>query len=221
MSIVVQTLSEQIFSLVRDRIISGRIPVDAAIRQDALAAELGVSKIPLREALARLEQEGLLISQANRGFFVRPLNADEVEEVYALRLKLEPDAVGEAAKVATDADRKAARAALDELDVAVSGDKTQVGRLNRAFHMALIRPLHRQVTIQIIERLNIICERYVGKHLEPAGRDDRAHNEHSALLELWSAGKSHEVSALMRQHIAMTLDDLRKQFEMEKTAKSA
>ncbi|MCR6660406.1 MAG: GntR family transcriptional regulator [Asticcacaulis sp.] len=221
MSIVVQTLSEQIFSLVRDRIISGRIPVDTAIRQDALAAELGVSKIPLREALARLEQEGLLISQANRGFFVRPLNADEVEEVYALRLKLEPDAVGEAAKVATDTDRKAARAALDELDVAVSGDKTRVGRLNRAFHMALIRPLHRQVTIQIIERLNIICERYVGKHLEPAGRDDRAHNEHSALLELWSAGKSDEVSALMRQHIAMTLDDLRKQFETEKTAKSA
>lgn len=221
MSIVVQTLSEQIFSLVRDRIISGKIPVDTAIRQDALAAELGVSKIPLREALARLEQEGLLVSQANRGFFVRPLNADEVEEVYALRLKLEPDAVGEAAKLATDADRRAARAALDELDVAVSSDKTQVGKLNRAFHMTLVRPLHRQVTLQIIERLNIICERYVGKHLEPAGRDDRAHNEHSALLALWSAGKSEEASALMRQHIAMTLEDLHKQFEAEKAAKSA
>ena len=218
MSIVVQTLSEQIFSLVRDRVISGKIPVDAAIRQDALAAELGVSKIPLREALARLEQEGLLVSQANRGFFVRPLNADEVEEVYALRLKLEPDAVSEAAKVATDADRKAARDALDALDIAASGDKTQVGKLNRAFHMSLIRPLHRQVTIQIIERLNIISERYVGKHLEPAGRDDRAHNEHLALLELWSAGKSEEVYTLMRQHIAMTLDDLRKQFETEKAA---
>jgi DNA-binding GntR family transcriptional regulator len=221
MSIVVQTLSEQIFSLVRDRIISGRIPVDAAIRQDALAAELGVSKIPLREALARLEQEGLLVSQANRGFFVRPLDADEVEEVYALRLKLEPDAVGDAAKIATDADRKAAREALDALDIAANTDKTQVGKLNRAFHMSLVRPLHRQVTLQIIERLNIICERYVGKHLEPAGRDDRAHNEHLALLDLWSAGKSEEASALMHQHIAMTLDDLRKQFETEKTAKRA
>jgi len=221
MSIVVQTLSEQIFSLVRDRIISGRIPVDAAIRQDALAAELGVSKIPLREALARLEQEGLLVSQANRGFFVRPLNADEVEEVYALRLKLEPDAVGDAAKIATEADRKAAREALDALDIAANTDKTQVGKLNRAFHMSLVRPLHRQVTLQIIERLNIICERYVGKHLEPAGRDDRAHNEHLALLDLWSAGKSEEASALMHQHIAMTLDDLRKQFETEKTAKRA
>jgi DNA-binding GntR family transcriptional regulator len=216
MTLVVQTLSEQIFSLVRDRIISGKIPSDAAIRQDALAAELGVSKIPLREALARLEQDGLLLSQANRGFFVRPLNADEVEEVYALRLKLEPDAVAEAAKVATEADKCAARLALDALDIAASGDKTQVGKLNRAFHMSLVRPLHRQVTIQIVERLNIISERYVGKHLEPAGRDDRAHNEHLALLELWSAGKSDEVSALMRSHIAMTLDDLRKQFHNEK-----
>jgi len=221
MTIVVQTLSEQIFSLVRDRIISGKLPTDTAIRQDALAAELGVSKIPLREALARLEQEGLLLSHANRGFFVRPLTGDEVEEVYALRLKLEPDAVGEAAKLATDVDRKAARAALDALDVAANTDKTQVGRLNRAFHMTLVRPLHRQVTLQIIERLNIICERYVGKHLEPAGRDDRAHNEHMALFELWSSGKADEVSALMRQHIAMTLDDLRKQFETEKTAASA
>jgi len=221
MTIVVQTLSEQIFSLVRDRIISGRLPTDTAIRQDALAAELGVSKIPLREALARLEQEGLLLSHANRGFFVRPLNADEVEEVYALRLKLEPDAVGEAAKMATEADKKAARAALDALDIAANTDKTQVGRLNRAFHMSLVYPLHRQVTLQIIERLNIICERYVGKHLEPAGRDDRAHNEHMALFELWSTGKSEEAANLMRRHIAMTLEDLRTQFETEKTAASA
>jgi DNA-binding GntR family transcriptional regulator len=87
--------------------------------------------------------------------------------------------------------------------------------------MSLVNPLHRQVTLQIIERLNIISERYVGKHLEPAGRDDRAHNEHMALFELWSTGKSEEASTLMRQHIAMTLDDLRNQFETEKTAASA
>jgi DNA-binding GntR family transcriptional regulator len=216
MAIVVQTLSEQIFSLVRDRIISGKFPVDVAIRQDALAAELGVSKIPLREALARLEQDGLLLSQANRGFFVRPLNADEVDEVYALRLKIEPEAVGLASKMATDADRKAARDALDALDQAAITDKTQVGRLNRAFHMSLVRPLHKQVTIQIIERLNIISERYVGKHLEPAGRDDRAHNEHSTMLALWAAGKGDEVAAVMHDHIASTLEDLRKQFEAEK-----
>jgi len=219
MALVVQTLSEQIFSLVRDRIISGSLPVDVAIRQDALAAELGVSKIPLREALVRLEQEGLLTSHANRGFFVRPMTASEAEEVYALRLKIEPEAVAEAAKVATPQDHKAARDALEALDrAAAEDDKTEVGKLNRAFHLALVRPIGRQVTLQILERLNIIGERYVSKHLEPAGRDDRAHQEHSTLLSLWTAGKAEEVAALMHSHIGDTLSDLRKQFEAEKTA---
>lgn len=216
MGLVVQTLSEQIFSLIRDRIISGKIPADVAIRQDALAAEFGVSKIPLREALARLEQDGLLISQANRGFFVRPLSATEAEEVYALRLKLEPEAVAMASKMASADDRVAAAEALRALDDAASGDKAEVGTLNRAFHMSLVRPIHRPVTIQIIERLNIICERYVGKHLEPAGRDDRAHHEHLTMLNLWSEGKADEVAALMHDHIFSTLEDLRRQFEAEK-----
>jgi DNA-binding GntR family transcriptional regulator len=212
MGLVVQTLSEQIFTLVRDRIISGRLPSDTPIRQDALAAELGVSKIPLREALARLEQEGLLLSQANRGFFVRPLSAEEAEEVFALRLKLEPDAVAEASKVATPEDKALAKVALEALDKAAVSDKAAVGKLNRAFHMSLVRPLGRPLTTQIIERLNIISERYVGKHLEPAGRDDRAHKEHLAMLELWSQGKSKEVAAMMHDHIASTLEDLRREF---------
>ena len=213
MGLIVQTLSEQIFTLVRDRIISGRLPSDTPIRQDALAAELGVSKIPLREALARLEQEGLLLSQANRGFFVRPLSADEAEEVYALRLKLEPDAVGRASKVATPEDKAAAKAALEALDKASVADKASVGKLNRAYHMSLVRPLGQPLTIQIIERLNIISERYVGKHLAPAGRDDCAHKEHLAMLELWSQGKAKEVAAMMHDHIESTLEDLRREFK--------
>jgi DNA-binding GntR family transcriptional regulator len=213
MSLVVQTLSEQIFKLVRDRIIAGQFPLDTPIRQDALAAELGVSKIPLREALARLEQERLLISHANRGFFVRPLSADEAEEVYALRLQLEPDAVGAASKIATEEDKATAKLALKALDKAMVSNKEMVGGLNRAFHMALVRPLARPLTIQIIERLNILSERYVGKHLEPAGRDHRAHKEHLAMLELWSQGKAKAVAAMMHEHIASTLEDLRREFK--------
>ncbi|MBW8881609.1 MAG: GntR family transcriptional regulator [Asticcacaulis sp.] len=212
MTLVVQTLSEQIFKLVRDRIIAGEFPLDTPIRQDALAAELGVSKIPLREALARLEQERLLIAHANRGFFVRPLSADEAEEVYALRLQLEPDAVGAASKIATQEDKAAARLALEALDKAMVSNKKLVGGLNRAFHMALVRPLARPLTIQIIERLNILSERYVGKHLEPVGRDDRAHKEHLAMLELWSQGKAKAVAAMVHEHIASTLEDLRREF---------
>src|SRR3546814_618727 len=99
MSIVVRTLSERVFDIVREQIVVGELATDMPIRQDALAAELGVSKIPVREALARLEQEGLLISHPNRGYLVRPMSAAEADEIYALRLALEPAAAAVAAEL--------------------------------------------------------------------------------------------------------------------------
>ena len=94
----IRTLSDRLVDVVREFILSGVIAADVPIRQDALAAELRVSKIPLREALARLEQDGLVVSYANRGFFVRPMSPEEAEEIYALRIKLEPDAAAHACK---------------------------------------------------------------------------------------------------------------------------
>src|SRR3546814_17927289 len=117
MSIVVRTLSEQVFEVIRERIVTGRLPHDVAIRQDALAAELGVSKIPLREALARLEQEGLLTSQATRGYFVRRMTAGEADELFALRLAIEPRAPGFVSTVSEAEERAAGQRALHELDL--------------------------------------------------------------------------------------------------------
>lgn len=211
MSIVVRTLSEQIFTIVRDQIVSGKLPVEQAIRQDALANELGVSKIPLREALARLEQEGLLISQANRGFFVRAMSADEAEEIFALRQAIEPDAVAAAAIAATESDQEIAKAALGALDDAAAAHLDDVAARNRDFHTALVRPAKRLLTLQLVERLQVLSERYVHKHLEPAGREDRAHLEHEVLLDAWIARDAPRARALAAAHIEGTLSDLRRQ----------
>lgn len=211
MSIVVRTLSEQIFTIVREQIVSGKLPVEQPIRQDALANELGVSKIPLREALARLEQEGLLVSQANRGFFVRAMSADEAEEIFALRLAIEPEAVAAAALAATTEEQDAARDALAALDEAAAGRLDDVAARNRDFHTALVRPAKRLLTLQLVERLQVMSERYVHKHLEPAGREDRAHLEHQVLLDTWLARDADRARALAAAHIEGTLSDLRRQ----------
>jgi DNA-binding GntR family transcriptional regulator len=211
MSIVVRTLSEQIFTIVREQIVSGKLPVEQAIRQDALANALGVSKIPLREALARLEQEGLLVGQANRGYFVRAMSAGEAEEIFALRLAIEPDAVAAGALSANDADRAAAREAQAELNLAANEHLDEVAARNREFHMALVRPGGRLLTTQLIERLQILSERYVHKHLEPAGREDRAHLEHAGLMTAWLSADADRARALSRAHIEGTLTDLRRQ----------
>ena len=210
-AIIVRNLSEQLVEQVRDRILSGAAMADLPIRQDALAAELGVSKIPLREALTRLEQEGLLRSEANRGFFVRALSTDEAEEVYALRLKLEPEAAALAATRATAAERRHAEATLARLDTATNEHGDGVGAFNRSFHLALIRPARQPVTTNILERLQVLSERYVRKHLESLGRDERANEEHGRLLGSWLARDGDAVAAQMRAHIGQTLTDLRRQ----------
>lgn len=218
MSIIVRNLSEQLVDLVRDRVLSGVVAPDRPIRQDALAAELGVSKIPLREALARLEEEGLLASQANRGFTVRPLNAAEAEEVYALRLKLEPDLMALAARKADEADHKAASDMLARLDSVTDLAGENVGACNRSFHVALLRPADQPVTLTILERLHVLSERYVRKHLEPRGRDERAHGEHHEMLEAWMARDERKIHALTVVHIGKTLDDLRVQLNADAAA---
>ena len=209
--ILIRNLSERIFEIVRERIVIGKLPVDSPIRQDSLAAELGVSKIPLREALGRLEQEGLLVSHANRGFFVRPMSAAEAEEIFALRLAIEPEAVAAASHIATEADRNATQHALDALEHAASQQLENVAARNRDFHMALVAPVRRRLTTQLVERLQVLGERYVYKHLEPAGREDRAHLEHKELLDAWLARDLKRAKSLSTAHIKGTLEDLRRQ----------
>ena len=205
----IRTLSDRLVDVVRDFIVSGAIASDVPIRQDALAAELRVSKIPLREALARLEQDGLVVSHPNRGFFVRAMSPQEAEEIYALRLKLEPDAAVDACSKASEADHERARLALAAFDADAAEQKPTVGSLNRAFHLALVRPCALRVTINIVTRLHVLADRYVRKHLEPKGRFLHAEAEHHQILEAWVNGRRPQVRKLITEHIEHTLADLR------------
>lgn len=215
MNIVVRTLSDRVFEAVREQILKGRLPNGESIRQDALANELGVSKIPLREALARLEQEGLLINHPNRGYYVQPMSREQADEVFALRLSIEPQAAAYASKVASDADRSRATRAFTALDTAANSNLADVAVRNREFHTALVVAGHRLLTTQLVERLAILAERYVIAHLKPAGRDARAHVEHRALFDAWMARDKRKVEKLLKEHIQGTLMDLRTQFKAD------
>ena len=207
----VRTLSNQVFEKLRDRILSGELAADAPIRQDALASELGVSKIPVREALSKLESDGLVASHPYRGFVVRPLSHGEAEDVFDLRLKLEPEATALGAARADAEAQAVAEAALVALDRALRTHAADVGRRNREFHLALVRPSGRDITVQMIERTLTLAERYVSVHLGPRGRSDRARREHKALLDAWLGRREATVRKQTEQHINATLRDLRAQ----------
>jgi len=221
MSLVIRNLSDQLVDVVRDRILSGVVLPNSPIRQDTLASELGISKIPLREALARLEQEGLLQSHTNRGFFVRPLSTSEAEEVFAVRLKLEPGIMMLSSARADDAQRAKAREVFESLYHVTEEGGAGIAAFNRAFHLALLRPASQPITLGILERLHVLADRYVRKHLEPLGRDERANEEHRQMLDTWLARDLDSIKQLTIQHLEKTLDDLRQQLEIDGSAEAS
>ena len=203
-------MTSQLIVRFRDRILSGAYAPGSALRQDTLAAEFGTSKIPVREALVQLQSEGLVDIFPNRGFQVRPLDGAELDEVFSLRLQIEPTAVARGAKLAAADDHAAARLALDQLnDATAAGEFGASGQLNRAFHLALIVPRVQPVAADILSRLHRLAQRYVQAHLRPEGRAKRAAREHAALFKAWSAGKPQHARTLMHAHIKSTRDDLK------------
>jgi DNA-binding GntR family transcriptional regulator len=208
-SLVVRTLPERIFDVLRTRIVTGELPTDMPVRQEALAADLGVSKIPVREALARLEQEGLLISQPNRGFFVKPMAADQIDEIYALRLSIEPRAAAGVAERSDEPGRTAVIKAHQNLER--TADLIDVANRHREFHTALVRPGGRSLTVQLVERLAVLSERYIIAHLRSAENEARARREHRALVDAWLARDGAQVESLLAAHIRATLDNLEQQ----------
>jgi len=206
---LVQTMTSQLIVRFRERILSGTYAPGSALRQDTLASEFGTSKIPVREALVQLQSEGLVDIFPNRGFQVRPLTTAELDEVFSLRMRIEPAAVARGAKLAAAADQEAARNALEQLNAALAAEEfSSSGRLNRAFHLLLIVPRLQPVAADILGRLHTLAQRYVQAHLRPEGRVKRATREHAALFKMWSSGRSTEVRAQLHAHIKSTRDDL-------------
>jgi DNA-binding GntR family transcriptional regulator len=163
----------------------------------------------VREALVQLQSEGLVDIFPNRGFQVHPLTTAELDEVFSLRMQIEPAAVSLGAKVATAADHAAASTALEQLNDALETEEfSSSGRLNRAFHLLLIVPRLQPVAADILSRLHTLAQRYVQAHLRPEGRVKRATREHAALLKAWRLGNSEKVCALIYAHIKSTRDDL-------------
>jgi DNA-binding GntR family transcriptional regulator len=189
-SIVVRTLAERVYENLCDRIVAGRLGTDVPIRQDAVAAELGMSKIPVREALARLEQVGLLVGRTNRGYVVPPMSVEDIEDIYSLRLGVEPRAAAFAAARASDTERAAARAALGLLEMAAVDDPVQLATSTHTFHAALVRPGSRPLTTQLVERLLVLSARYLVTHLPRSDRGGQAHLEHRFSRPGWPATRN-------------------------------
>ncbi len=171
---------EFIANALRDAILQGRYKANQPLRQDPIAEELGVSKIPLREALVQLKAEGLVTFMPKRGAVVSALSANEVEEIYAMRIALESVAIEKAIPRLTTADLIRAKSVLEIIDSET--DKGQWGALNWEYHATLYQAAQMPFLLNTIQQLHNNVSRYLIIYLDRLSASEISQGEHWDLL---------------------------------------
>jgi DNA-binding GntR family transcriptional regulator len=197
-----QTIASMTVAALRERILRGDYPEGEPLRQDALADELGVSRIPVREALRQLEAEGLVTFSPHRGAVVSSLSLDEINELFELRADIESDLLERAIPAMTSEHLERAVDLLDEFEIALAtGEATRWGPLNWHFHAALYAPANRNFTMGVLQKLHQHSDRYFRMEVLLAQGGGRANDEHRAIASAVGAKDVPLAKQLMRDHI--------------------
>ncbi|WP_046155899.1 GntR family transcriptional regulator [Chromobacterium vaccinii] len=197
-----QTLTSAVTESLRRRILSGEFADGQQLRQEALSNEYGVSRVPVREALRQLEAEGLIQIIDHKGALVSKLSLEDILELLEVRAMLECSLLKAAVPCQSSADHDAAQQTLREFEVALNNnDVRHWGEINSRFHLALYRAAKRPNTLALIEQLHNKTDRYTRMQILFTRTMERAHEEHTRLLELCRQGKADEAAEFLRFHI--------------------
>jgi DNA-binding GntR family transcriptional regulator len=197
---------EAVAAALRLDILRGRIAAGARLDIDEIAARHGVSRTPVRDAMKQLEAEGLVQVLPYRGVEVTSLAAEDLRELFAIRIALERLAVAEAARNITQAELGGLRRILRRMDRARQRDESWI-TLNTSFHDAVHAASRWPRLIEMIRVQRTNLERYVRASAGDLGIADQQ-REHWALLEALAAQDADAAQAVIAQHLARTAQTL-------------
>ena|SRR5689334_18008675 len=197
-----QTIASMTITALRERILRGDYPDGEPLRQDAIADELGVSRIPVREALRQLEAEGLVTFSPHRGAVVSTLSLEEIDELFELRADIECDLLRRAIPKMTREQLDRATEVLDEFQDALgASEASRWGPLNWHFHAALYAPANRNFTMGVLQKLHQHSDRYFRMQVLLAHGGMRANDEHRAIVAAVARQDVKAATQLMQTHI--------------------
>jgi DNA-binding GntR family transcriptional regulator len=197
-----RTASSAVTQLLRQGLDEGRWASGEPLRQEEIAAEFGVSRVPVREALFQLQAEGLVQMVPNKGMYVRTAGEAELREWFRLRLLIETDLLQDAVPRhdAASLNRlETVQAALDKARAVadwIAGD--------RAFHEALYAPAQRPESLAMVRRLRFLVDRFYFAKLKPAARAQDWHDEHHGLIRAVHRRDARAAARLLRAHLEAT-----------------
>lgn len=190
-------------------IVAGRIESGTQLRPDAIAEELDISTTPVREALHRMETDGLIVKLPYRGWFVREFTEQEVRELYEMRAALESFSVRRACERITDDEVAWLRSHQSAGEAALkNGDMDAYRIYNRDLHAAIMEAARNSYLSSAMGQLNLQSQVLMARTIRLAGRPSRAIEEHRELIELIARRQDKAAQELMERHILSALEDI-------------
>lgn len=200
-----ETQAESAAGKIRTLILNGTFQPGQALRQEALSEQLSVSRTPLRHALQFLAEEGLVEAIGYKGAKVAELNRGMIDDLFEMRLLLEPLALRSALPNVTKLDIAEAEMALDAAEA--EEEPSRLSELNWEFHRALYRPSNRQTLLRTIEQLNkasalaeVIAQSIVA-------RPEKSAAEHRKLLRACRNGDEAGAISVLSEHLQLAHQD--------------
>ena len=203
-----ESLNEKVAAQIRDAISAGRLAPGERLVEAGVAAEMGISRAPVREALRRLEFEGLLVARPRRGYVIRDLSVDALHEIYDLRVLLEPILARCAAERIQADDVPALGEVVERMrDAGRRDDWAEVVNADREFHMLVGKLSGRPLTAQVFEHLNEQVRTFMALLRGSYPHPGEMAVEHEDLLNAIASGDGERAERGMRSH----LEDARRQ----------
>jgi len=203
------TLQEQAYDYVKAQIMNLELKPGQYITDSQVASELNVSRTPVREALRRLEQEGLLVNQARRGWKVYALSLEDIHEIFDIKASLEGMLARRAAACQDEELRQSLREAMEGMKRAArTSDGDAWLEADFQLHRVIFSMGGNERATGIIQNLNDQWHRVRIGFLAMQGRIERSNPEHEAVVDTILSGDGQEAERLMRIHLDNVRDEL-------------
>ena len=195
-------IREIAYEVLKHAIITGEIPAGERIVETDYAERLHISRTPLREALRKLERDGLVEYVLRRGVVVRAFTIADVEEIYTIRNALEMLTLPAIIRNATEEDIAGLKERLREMDeVMAHGDIETLSPMARTFHSQLTGLCHQNRILRVIEGQDEFITRFSAMAIRQENRRTQAHEEHYKLVEYVEKRDLEHLEKLKRKHI--------------------
>ncbi len=199
------SLRDRVLEEVKERIIAGDLPTGARLHERNLSRDLGVSRIPLREAIMTLAAQGLVEMRPRIGAFVKPMTKSYVEDLFAVRLALEPLAASLAAKNRGPHHlAELGRLLAEEQAALAAGDDRQGSLVNADFHLEILRASGNELLFAIMAPLQSQIQRLFRRTITSISRE--LSEDHAAVLDALRDQDAVRAAAAARQHVEETRD---------------